>query len=180
MLARQTSSLLETFMRYSPLAAAIALALVSIGTSLHGQRPDSQIDPRSAALLAQARTEQAQGSLDAAAETLETALAVDPRNRAAFVALGDVSLARGLSGKAIRFYREALVLEPNDLAALKGQGAALVSKGAIERARQNLAKIRKICLRGCPEANDLAAVIAKGPPATAMTAQNSATPASSQ
>lgn len=170
-------SKLEMFMRISTVSVAAALALLSLSTSLQGQRPDSQIDPRSMTLLAAGKSAQAAGNLDAAADTLETALAVDPRNRAAFVALGDVAEARGLSGKAIRFYREALLLEPNDVAALKGQGQSYVSKGAIERARQNLAKIRKICAKGCPEATLLAASIAKGPPATVVASQPAKVPA---
>ena len=93
------------------------------------------------------------------------------------MALGDVAEARGLSGKAIRFYREALLLEPNDLGALKGQGKAYVSKGAIERARQNLVKIRKICVKGCSEATTLAAVIAQGVPATVIASQPIGKPA---
>ncbi len=161
-------------MRISSVAAAVALTLVTVSTSLHGQRPDSQIDPRSLSLLEAGKSAQAAGNLDAAADTLETALAVDPRNRAAFVALGDVAEARGLSGKAIRFYREALLLEPNDLGALKGQGKSYVSKGAIDRARQNLTKIRKICVKGCSEATTLATVIAQGVPATVLAAQPAA------
>ncbi|MBX9731479.1 MAG: tetratricopeptide repeat protein [Sphingomonas sp.] len=164
-------------MRISSVAAAVALTLVTVSTSLHGQRPDSQIDPRSLSLLEAGKSAQAAGNLDAAADTLETALAVDPRNRAAFVALGDVAEARGLSGKAIRFYREALLLEPNDLGALKGQGKAYVSKGAIDRARQNLVKIRKICVKGCSEATTLAAVIAQGVPATVIASQPIGKPA---
>lgn len=162
--------LLETIMRFASLGLAAALVLLSVSTSLHGQRPDDQIDPRSLQLLAAGRAAQAAGKLDEATDALETALAVDPRNRAAFVSLGDVAQARGLSGKAIRFYREALTLEPNDVAALKGQGSAYVAKGALERARQNLTRIRKICTRGCPEATELAALIARGP-APAVAAQ---------
>ena len=165
------SQSLELFMRYSSLGVAAALALLALSTSLHGQRPDHQIDARSLQLLASARAAQAAGQLVVAADTLETALAVDPRNRAAFVALGDVSLAQGLSGKAIRYYRGALALDPNDLAALSGQGEALVAKGAIERARQNLAKIRKLCVKGCAEATQLAAAIARGTTAPVVAAQ---------
>jgi tetratricopeptide (TPR) repeat protein len=165
MLARAIVPKLELIMRYSSVAAAAALTLLTISTSLHGQRPDDQIDPRSMALLAKGQAAQAVGNLDAATDALETALAVDPRNRVAFVTLGDVSEARGLPGKAIRFYREALLLEPNDVKALKGQGEALVAKGAVQRARDNLAKIRTICAKnGCGEATTLAAAIAKGPP----------------
>lgn len=157
-------------MRILSLAAAAALVFACASSALHGQRADSQIDPRSLALLASARAAQSAGNLNVAAETLETALAVDPRNRAALVTLGQVALARGFSGQAIRYYREALLLEPNDVDALKGQGEALVAKGAVERARQNLARIRKLCTKGCNEANVLAAAIAKGPPAVASVA----------
>ncbi|MBJ6121017.1 tetratricopeptide repeat protein [Sphingomonas mollis] len=153
-------------MRFSSVALAAALATVSITTSLQGQRPDDQIDARSLQLLTQGRALKAAGNLDGATDTLETAVAVDPRNRGAFIVLAEVAGQRGLPGKAIRLYREALLLEPNDRVALKGQGEALVAKGAISRAKDNLAKLRTLCKGACPEATTLAAVIAKGPPVT--------------
>ncbi len=153
-------------MRTSTVALAAALAAVSITTSLNGQKPDEAIDGRSLELLEQGRALKAAGDLDGAVDALETAVAVDPRNRVAFVTLAQVAEARDLPGKAIRLYREALILEPNDVAALRGQGEALVAKGAIARARDNLAKIRTLCKSGCTEATALAAVIAKGPPVT--------------
>lgn len=153
-------------MRTSSVALAAALAVVSITTSLSGQKPDEAIDPRSMQLLQQGRAQKAAGNLDAATDTLETAVAVDPRNKAAFVTLAEVADARDLPGKAIRLYREALLIEPNDVAALRGQGEALVAKGAVIRARENLVKIRKLCKTGCTDATALAAVIAKGPPVT--------------
>jgi Tfp pilus assembly protein PilF len=165
MLAKTTVPTLESIMRYSSVAAAVALTLLTVSTSLHGQRPDDQIDPRSLALLAQGRAAQAAGNLDGATDLLETALVVDPRNRPAFIVLGDVAQARGLPGKAIRLYREALLLEPNDRVALAREGAALVSKGAVAQAKGNLAKIRTLCAKSaCPEGASLAAAIAKGPP----------------
>jgi Tfp pilus assembly protein PilF len=169
-------------MRYSSVAAAAALTLLAISTSLHGQRPDDQIDPRSMALVAKGKAAQASGNLDAATDALESALAVDPRNRVAFIALGQVAEARGLPGKAIRLYREALLLEPNDVSALKGQGEALVAKGAVARAKDNLTKIRTICGKaGCADATVLAATIAKGPPiATASVEVPSAKPAAKE
>ena len=158
-------------MRASSVALAAALTLVSLSSSLHGQRPDDQIDPRSAALLDKGRAAAGAGNLPAATDLLETAVAVDPRNRAAFRALADVADRSGLPGKAIRLYREALALEPNDLDAIAGRGAALVQKGAVNRARDDLAKLRALCKGACPQATELAAVIAKGPPiATAQAA----------
>jgi Tfp pilus assembly protein PilF len=162
-------------MRVSAVALAASLALVSLSTSLSGQKPDDAIDPRSLQLLQQGRQLKAAGDLDGATDALETAVAVDPRNRAAFLVMAEVAEARDLPGKAIRLYREALTLQPNDTAALKGQGEALVRKGAVSRARENLAKIRTLCKGNCPDATALAAVIAKGPPVT--TAQVESKPA---
>jgi hypothetical protein len=72
-------------------------------------------------------------------------------------------------------YREALALEPNDVAALAGQGEAMVQKGAVERAKANLARIKTLCKTACAPATTLAAVIAKGPPPAVVTAQVSPT-----
>ncbi|GAA0731175.1 hypothetical protein [Sphingomonas japonica] len=154
-------------MRFTSVSVALALALVSIATSVNGQRADDQIDARSLALLEQGKAAKAAGKLDAATDALESALVVDPRNRQAFVELAEVARARDLPGKAIRLYREALVIEPNDVAVLRGQGAALVSKGAVAKANENLTKIRTICGGDCADATQLAGVIAKGPPVTA-------------
>ena len=159
-------------MRYLSVTAAIGLTLLTISTSLSGQRPDYQIDARSLALLDKGKAARAAGNLQGATDLVETALVVDPRNRAAFVVLADIARAQNLPGKAIKLYREVLLLEPNDLSALKGQGEALVQKGAVEKAKENLAKIRKLCgSAACGEGTALAAVIAKGPPVQSATAQ---------
>jgi Tfp pilus assembly protein PilF len=153
-------------MRISLVSAAAALALLSVSTSLNAQRADDQIDARSVALLERGKAARAAGDLDTANGLIESALAVDPRNRPAYLALAEIARTQGLPGKAIRFYREALTLEPNDQAALRGQGEAMVQKGAVERAKENLARLKTLC-GNCADATQLAAAIAKGPPATA-------------
>jgi len=153
-------------MRISLVSAAAALALLSVSTSLNAQRADDQIDARSVALLERGKAARAAGDLDAANGLIESALAVDPRNRAGYLVLAEIARTQGLPGKAIRFYREALTLEPNDQAALRGQGEAMVQKGAVERAKENLARLKTLC-GTCADATQLAAAIAKGPPATA-------------
>lgn len=158
-------------MRYTSVAIAAALAMVSISTSLHGQRPDDQIDVKSLALLQQGKAARAAGNVEGAIDLLETSVAVDPRNREAFIVLAEVSEGRGLPGKAIRLYREALLLEPNDVDALTGQGRALVAKGAVARAKENLARVKTLCKTTCPQATTLAATIAKGPPITTAQAK---------
>ena len=165
-------------MRVTAISAAAALLLLSLSTSLLAQRPDSQIDPRSMALLQEGRAAKAAGNIEGANDALESALAVDPRNREAFVLLAEIAQGSGLPGKAIRLYREALTLEPNDMTALRGQGEAMVAKGAVERAKDNLAKIKTICNGACNDANVLAAAITKGPPVTVTAAaEKPATPA---
>jgi len=158
-------------MRLFPAALALSFAALSISTSLSAQRADTAIDPRSMALLAQGRAAAAAGNLDQATDLIETALAVDPRNRAAFIELASVAERQQLPGKAIRLYREALLIEPNDPGALRGQGEALVAKGAMGPARENLARIKTLCgKKPCPDAVSLTATIAKGPPASAIPA----------
>jgi Tfp pilus assembly protein PilF len=162
---------METLMRLTPPAIAIAVLLATVSSVSHGQRPDSQIDARSLALLKMGQADADAGRYDPATDALESALVVDPKNRAAFLALADVAKKQGLPGKAIRLYREALLIEPNDVVALAGQGEALVAKGAVTKAKENLAKVRTLCLAACPEQVSLAAAIEKGSSGPAMSAQ---------
>ena len=153
-------------MRFTSVAVAASLVVVSLSASLRAQRPDDQIDARSLSLLEQGKAARAAGNADTAIDLLESSVAVDPRNRQAFIAMAEIAESRGLPGKAIRLYREALLLEPNDVTALAGQGEAMVAKGAVARARENLARVKTLCKTNCPQATTLAATIAKGPPVT--------------
>lgn len=160
-------------MRFTPAALALSLALLTVSSAGQGQRADNQLDPRSVALVVKGDALRRAGDLSGATDLYESALAVDPRNRPAFIALGQVAQAQDLPGKAIRMYREALTLEPNDLTALADQGDAMVQKGAVTKAKENLAKLKTLCAKGCEQATRLAAVIAKGPPPAVMSAQAS-------
>jgi Tfp pilus assembly protein PilF len=162
---------LEIIMRFGPVAVALSLMLATASSVGLSQRPDSQIDPRSMALLRDGQLALAAGRFDDAENTLESALAVDPRNRGAYVAIGQVARKQGLPGKAIRMYGNALALEPNDPVALAEQGEAMVQRGAVVRAKANLAKLQGLCKKGCAQAVELAAAIAKGPPVAVVTAQ---------
>lgn len=142
---------------------ALGAAATLLASPVVGQRPDSQILPRSIELQQQAKAEAASGKLSEAADLLETALAVDPRNRSAFVDLARVAKQQKLFGKAIRLANEALQLEPNDLDALAIQGEAMVELGAIPRARQNLAKLQQLCSNTCSQVATLSAAISRGP-----------------
>ena len=158
-------------MRLTPIAISLGIAAATIASAGNSQRPDDQVNPRSAALVAQAQTRSTAGQYDQAIDLLETALAVDPGNRNAYIALGRVAQAQRLPGKAIGYYADALRLEPNDVNALASQGEAYVQRGAVERARANLVRVRTLCGQACPQAQQLAAAIERGPPAEVLAAQ---------
>jgi Tfp pilus assembly protein PilF len=162
---------MESLMRLTPIAVTGAIILATLASAGWSQKTDDQIDPRSVALTQQAQALSAQARYQEATDLLETALAVDPRNRSAYIGLARAAQGLRLPGKAVKFYYEALQLEPNDVNALAGQGEALVQRGAVERARRNLDRIKTLCHNACPQATTLAAVIAKGPPPEVLAAQ---------
>lgn len=150
-------------MRFTPAAIVMSMVFATVSSQSVGQRPDSQIEPLSLQWLAKGEAARKAGDHIAATDALETALAVDPRNRDALIAIAKVATAQGLQGKAIRFYREALLLDPSDVRVLAGQGEAMAQKGAIEKARENLAKVKSLCgTGGCAEVQMLAAAIDRG------------------
>lgn len=150
-------------MRLSPLVLVFGLAASSMAVPGVGQRPDDQLAPKSVALVKQGEASAAAGRYIEADDAFETALAVDPRNRAAFVAMARVAARQKLYGQAIRFTNKALSLEPTDRSALGVQGQAMVEIGALGRAKEILAKLQAVCTSGCPEAATLSAAIARGP-----------------
>jgi Flp pilus assembly protein TadD len=151
-------------MRSLPRLLLIGFAGVTLAAPVMGQRPDDQIAPKSIELEHQARTLVASGKLEQAEDVLESALAVDPRNRGAFVDIARVAEKQHLYGKAIRMTNKALLLEPNDPDAIAVQGEAMVEMGATARAQANLQKLQQICgAKPCPQVAQLSAAITRGP-----------------
>ncbi len=148
-------------MRFSPAAIALSLTLAMISSASISGRADDDIDPRSVALVQSGNEAFRTGDVEAAIGWYETSLAVDPRNRAAYVAMAGAVKSQGLNGKAIRFYKEALEIEPNDQIALVGQAEAMIAKGAIEPARKNIARLKMLCRSDCAGVDRLALAAAK-------------------
>ena len=140
-----------------------SVAATMLAAPLASQKPDDQIQPRSVELMRQGEALLASGKLVEADDALEAALTVDPRNRSAFVVMARVAQKQRLFGQAIRFTNKALALEPRDLDALAVQGEAMVELGAVPRARDNLAKLQKLCPNGCKQLSALSAAITRGP-----------------
>ncbi len=154
-------------MRLSHRIMLVGLAGLVIAAPVSSQKPDDQIHPRSIELLRQGEALLAAGKFVEADDVLEASLAVDPRNRSAFVVMARVAQKQKLFGQAIRFTNKALALEPRDLDALAVQGEAMVELGAVPRARDNLVKLQKLCPSGCRQLASLSAAISRGPTAVA-------------
>lgn len=142
-------------MRFSPAAIALSLSFAMMSSASIGSRADDDIDAQSVALTQSGNEAMRAGDAEAAVGWYETALAVDPRNRAAYIAMAAAVKSQGLNGKAIRFYKEALEIEPNDQIALSGQAEAMIAKGAIEQARKNIARLKMLCRSDCNAADRL-------------------------
>jgi tetratricopeptide (TPR) repeat protein len=142
----------------------IGFAGLVVAAPVASQRADDQILPRSLELQKQARALVGAGKLESAEDLLETALAVDPRNRSAYVDIARVAEKQHLFGKAILMTSKALALEPNDADAIAVQGEAMVELGATARAQANLQKLQTICgAKGCPQIAQLSGAISRGP-----------------
>ena len=148
-------------MRFAPAAAALSL-LVAVSSSV-GSAQEASVDPRAGALIAQGDAALEAGQPQRAVDAFEAAFAIDPQYTPILLSLAEAARREGLQGKAIRYYREALMRDPGNYAALSGEGAALVERGAIDRAQRNLAQLESLCGSNCAETRSLATAIAQGP-----------------
>ena len=165
----QSFSFKENVMRFAPPAAALALMLALTASASMGQASLRQPDPRALAMAAEGRAQLAAGDTQGAIDAFEAALVIDPSINAIYLDLAAAARSDGLPGKAVHFYREAQARDPENLAAIAGEGEALVEKGALTAARENLAELETRCGADCAETRQLAASIAAGPPV--MTAE---------
>lgn len=149
-------SLWEKIVRFSPAAIAMSACLAIMSSASISKRADYEILPLSTELVTQGDAAAKAGSKEDAAGLYETALAVDPRNKQAYIALARLVSGQGLSGKSIRYYDEALEIDPNDMTALSEQADVMVSKGGLSAARKNLARLKAICRTDCSVVDKLA------------------------
>jgi tetratricopeptide (TPR) repeat protein len=164
------ATLKEQIMRYSPAAAALALLLAVTASTIHSA-PPVPLDPRAAALVSEGRRALTEGRTDQAVDAFESALAIQPGHVAIYLNLGEATRKQGLHGKALHYYREALKLDPENQYAIAGEGEALVEKGAVEKARKNLARLEQLCgSSACAPVKQLTAAITRGPAPQVVTA----------
>ena len=149
-------------MRYYPAALALSL-LAGVTSSVSWSAPVQPLDPRAVVLEQQGRAALVAGNPDQATDAFEAALAVQPGHPTIVLDLAEAARRQGMQGKALRYYRDVLDLDPQNIAALSGEGAALAEKGALEKARRNLARLEGICGSNCAATRTVADAIARGP-----------------
>lgn len=156
-------------MRYAP--AAVALSLLAAVTASVGYGAARTPNSGAVVLEKSGLAQLSAGKVQDATDAFEAALAIDPAYTALYLDLAEAARQQGLQGKAIHYYREALMREPGNLAAISGEGQAMVEKGAVEKARRNLAKLQSLCGDTCPEARQLAVALQRGPRTAVLTAE---------
>lgn len=157
-------------MRYMPAALALSL-LATVSASVIHSAPSQAIDPRVAALIAEGHNSLSAGKVDAAIDSYEAALVIQPGSSAVLLSLAEATRRQGMQGKALHYYREALEADPANLQAIAGEGEALVEKGAVEKARRNLSRLEGLCGQSCDATRQLSAAIARGPLPRVLTAE---------
>lgn len=156
-----SETLLEKIMRFSPAAIALSLSFAMLSSAGISKKADDDINPLSLSIMEKGKKAASAKKIEEALGLYETALAVDPRNRSAYIEMARAVRSKGLNGKAIRFYKEALELEPNDMVALSEQADAMLAKGAIDQAKTNLARLELLCKGSCDVSRKLSAAIDK-------------------
>ncbi len=113
-------------------------------------------------LAARAQSAAMQNKTSDALDLYEAAVAADPKNLSAYIGLGRSYEAIGMQGRALRYYRLALDINPNDVGALEAQATGMIAKGAPTLAQVPLDRLRKLCPKGCPALARVDAAFAKG------------------
>jgi tetratricopeptide (TPR) repeat protein len=133
---------------------AVANAAYAADTSGPTSRPDPMLDRYHAAAERQ--------DWKSAAAAMNEALAADSRN-ADYHSLYAYALRRSGSGDmdvVFKHYNEALRLDPKHRGAHEYIGEAYLQVGNVDKAKEHLSALDKICFFGCSEYNDLKKAIA--------------------
>ncbi len=87
-------------------------------------------------------------------------IAVKNQSADVYSLMGFASRKTGDRAQSMTYYRKALDADPTHRGALEYQGELYLELGQIDKAKENLAKLDKICWFGCEEQGDLKEAIA--------------------
>jgi tetratricopeptide (TPR) repeat protein len=136
------------------LITLILLTLPLTAQAATPKTPAQEIQARADAALAA-------GKASDALDLFESAVVADPRNGAAYVGMGKAFEQLGLPGRALRYYRQALDINPRDLDALEARAKALAARGMASKADDAAAQLAKACPKSCPQLSRVNQAISK-------------------
>ena len=143
----------------------ISLAVLLLAASGHPERARAvdnvtSVDaPDLAAVRAKIKAKDFKGAVAELTPMLQTHQHADVYNLMGF------SLRKsGDAKQAYTFYRKALDFDPQHKSALEYLGELYVETGQIEKARENVAMLKRLCPNGCEELEDLEKAIAEAKP----------------
>lgn len=140
------------FKRQSVAALMISLSTVSfVGAQALETDKKLSLPEISTQFASTAIKQMKAGDLTQAQFTLEKALVANPKNADVLVALGEVHEAQGRVGKGLKYYRQALMVEPTLKKALKMQALAFLKKDLPVNAEMSKEKLHVACAGACEE-----------------------------
>jgi Flp pilus assembly protein TadD len=148
-------------------ALGLSLAVMLIAASGHTDRAlaidivTSRDAPDLTTVRAKIKAKDFKGALAELTPMLQTHQHADVYNLMGF------SLRKtGDAKQAYTFYRKALDFDPQHKGALEYLGELYVETGQIDKARENVAALKKLCTGGCEELADLEKAISEAAPKT--------------
>lgn len=150
-------------------ATCLALVLLGLPLAAHAVDTPSNMaaEPSIAERLASPRAAVSAGDWPRAIRELQALLKSDPGNADVHNLLGYSYRKRAEPDMAQAFfhYHEALRLNPSHRAAREYLGEAYIQTGQLDKAREQLAALERLCGRQCEEYRDLAAALGGAAPA---------------
>lgn len=128
-----------------PLALGGLLAMGGAATATDKYKDTSR------ELVVQAHVALTSESAEDAQLLFERALVANPANLQALIGLGKSHEAQGRVGRGLKYYRQALSIDPNAFTALEAQALAFLKRDMVERAEANRDKLARLCTGGCGE-----------------------------
>lgn len=124
-----------------PVIAATALAAMAAPAFAH---PDPSV-------LARSRAAEAKGRTAEALLLIQSAIVAHPADPANYIALGDLYTRTGHPNAALKYYDDALFINPIDKTALKGMALSDLALGNDADAQKKLDLLEQTCGAHCPE-----------------------------
>ncbi len=132
------------------LSAVLAVSAFSATTALAVDNITSRDAPDLASVRAKIKAKDFKGALAELTPMLATYQHADVYNLMGF------SLRKtGDYKQAYTFYRKALDFDPNHKGALEYLGELYVETGQLDKAKENVARLKELCPSGCEELADL-------------------------